>query len=271
MHLFRFFRNSRFIRFFPPPRPRPIPQNFVLAPHRPTPPIFSLAPPRPAEKRLPRPPLVKMHFEVKIFTNKEHFFGVNLDRWRYSRDKKDLYDLERARFANLRCGISLAEAFRAEHWTEYRLWLVAPMKSAVLNSKKTTNIRIGYAVPREDIHTRKTVTSLLRNSAFQQPRGWVALSSIVVCRLSFVVRRSSHLVTPLLLYIYDVLDYTNHILWKVMIQGPQKQCSWVYEIQIYTWKYTNTNTQILWSKLQICLIWYISKKVIRPRLTSFRM
>ena len=65
-----------------------------------------------------------------------------------------------------------------------------------------------------------------------------------------------------------------YIFEKVMVRGPQKQGSWMNEVQIqkYKWKYTNTNTQIqLRSKLQICLIWYIFKRVIRRRLTSFRM
>ena len=73
-----------------------------------------------------------------------------------------------------------------------------------------------------------------------------------------------------------------YILEKVMVSGPQRQCSQMSDLQIhkykntalvkYVLKYTSTSTQIqLRSKLQICLICYISQKVKRPRLTSFRM
>ena len=51
-----------------------------------------------------------------------------------------------------------------------------------------------------------------------------------------------------------VTDMPNicYILAEVMVQGPQKQCSRVSDVQIH--KYKNTNTQIhFFSKLQICL------------------
>ena len=38
-----------------------------------------------------------------------------------------------------------------------------------------------------------------------------------------------------------------------MIQGPQKQCSQVSDMQIHKYKYTNTQLQ-LGSKLQLCIV-----------------
>ena len=46
----------------------------------------------------------------------------------------------------------------------------------------------------------------------------------------------------------------SYIFEKVMVRGPQKQCSQVSDVQIHKYKYTYTNTQIqLRSKLQIDL------------------
>ena len=41
-----------------------------------------------------------------------------------------------------------------------------------------------------------------------------------------------------------------YIFEKVMVRGPQKQCSWVSDLQIHKYKYTNMQIQH-WSKLQI--------------------
>ena len=58
----------------------------------------------------------------------------------------------------------------------------------------------------------------------------------------------------------QVADRSNmcYIFENVMVQGPQKQCSQVSDVQIHKYKYTNTQihkytkTQIqCWSKLQI--------------------
>ena len=58
----------------------------------------------------------------------------------------------------------------------------------------------------------------------------------------------------------QVADRPNmcYIFENVMVQGPQKQCSQVSDVQIHKYKYTNTQihkytkTQIqCWSKLQI--------------------
>ena len=68
---------------------------------------------------------------------------------------------------------------------------------------------------------KKMVKTKLRNSAFQQPRGWVALSSLV--RRLFVVCRPAwwHLLSSPL---YDVLDHTNHIFseswWHPLSSNP---------------------------------------------------
>ena len=77
----------------------------------------------------------------------------------------------------------------------------------------------------------------LRNSAFQQPRGWVALPSIVVRRLFVVCPAWLHL---LLSPLYEVLDHTNLIFSertsKTMFMGV-----WLANTQIHV-KIQNTNT-----------------------------
>ena len=58
-----------------------------------------------------------------------------------------------------------------------------------------------------------------------------------------------------------------YIFEKVMVRGPQKQCSWVYEVQIHLKIYKH---KYKFKVVDVPNMMYFNK-VIRPRLTSFRM
>ena len=74
--------------------------------------------------------------------------------------------------------------------------------------------------------------------------------------LSYVCQSVSVCVTGVTSHYFSIVQgfrpYKPYIFWKVMIQGPQKQCSQVSDVQIHKYKYKNKQIQLL-SKLQIDL------------------